>query len=112
APAAWRRTGPRRGPAPARRRDHAGRSRGRHRRTGAAPMMLDMPLLMALTVAFAVFLYVVMDGFDLGLAILFPLARKQDRDTMINSIAPVWDGNETWLVLGGGAVLAGFPQAY
>lgn len=75
-------------------------------------MMLDMPLLMALTVAFAVFLYVVMDGFDLGLAILFPLARKQDRDTMINSIAPVWDGNETWLVLGGGAVLAGFPQAY
>lgn len=75
-------------------------------------MVIDTPTLMAFTVAFAVFLYVVMDGFDLGLAILFPLARPEDRDTMVNTIAPVWDGNETWLVLGGGAVLAGFPQAY
>jgi cytochrome d ubiquinol oxidase subunit II len=54
-----------------------------------------------------------MDGFDLGLGILFPLfPAKADRDVIMNSVAPVWDGNETWLVLGGGGMMAAFPLAY
>ncbi len=54
-----------------------------------------------------------MDGFDLGVGILFPVMRgKADRDTMVNTVAPVWDGNETWLVLGGGGLYAVFPLAY
>jgi cytochrome d ubiquinol oxidase subunit II len=64
-------------------------------------------------VAFAVFAYVVMDGFDLGIGILFPAFRVgEERDQAMNAIAPVWDGNETWLVLGGGALMAAFPAAY
>jgi cytochrome bd ubiquinol oxidase subunit II len=56
---------------------------------------------------------VVLDGFDLGLGIIFPLLdSERDRDTAVNSVAPVWDGNETWLVLGGGGLLAAFPLAY
>jgi cytochrome d ubiquinol oxidase subunit II len=67
----------------------------------------------AAILAFAVFMYVVMDGFDLGIGILFPaFAVGKERDTAMNSIAPVWDGNETWLVLGGGGLLAAFPLAY
>jgi cytochrome d ubiquinol oxidase subunit II len=67
----------------------------------------------AFIIAFAVFVYVVMDGFDLGLGILFLLfPKKEDRDVMMNSVAPVWDGNETWLVLGGGGLFAAFPLAY
>jgi len=63
--------------------------------------------------AFAVLAYVVLDGFDLGVGILFAAERrKSDRDTMVNSIAPMWDGNETWLVLGGGGLFAVFPLAY
>ena len=63
--------------------------------------------------AFAVFMYVVMDGFDLGIGMLFPVfGVGKERDTAMNSIAPVWDGNETWLVLGGGGLLAAFPLAY
>jgi cytochrome d ubiquinol oxidase subunit II len=63
--------------------------------------------------AFAVFMYVVMDGFDLGIGILFPsFDAGPERDTAMNSIAPVWDGNETWLVLGGGGLLAAFPLGY
>ena len=59
------------------------------------------------------FVYVVMDGFDLGLGILFPLfPERRDRDVIMNSVAPVWDGNETWLVLGGGGLMAAFPLAY
>ena len=73
---------------------------------------VDVTTVLAGTVVFSLFLYVVMDGFDLGLAMLFPALRREDRDVMVNTIAPVWDGNETWLVLGGGAVLAGFPKAY
>ncbi|WP_112875100.1 cytochrome d ubiquinol oxidase subunit II [Paracoccus endophyticus] len=74
---------------------------------------MDVTTILAFTTAFAVFLYVVMDGFDLGIALLFPLVDDPgDHDIMVNTIAPVWDGNETWLVLGGGAVLAGFPLAY
>jgi cytochrome d ubiquinol oxidase subunit II len=64
-------------------------------------------------VGFAVFMYVLMDGFDLGLGILFPYApTDRDRDVMMNSVAPIWDFNETWLVLGGAGLFAAFPIAY
>ncbi|ONF48749.1 cytochrome d ubiquinol oxidase subunit II [Methylobacterium radiotolerans] len=76
-------------------------------------MSLDLTLIWALLIATAVFLYVVMDGFDLGVGILFPAVRgKADRDVMVNTVAPVWDGNETWLILGGGGLFAVFPLAY
>jgi cytochrome d ubiquinol oxidase subunit II len=74
---------------------------------------VDLTIVWAFIIAFAVFVYVVMDGFDLGLGMLFPLfPAKADRDVMMNSVAPVWDGNETWLVLGGGGLMAAFPLAY
>ena len=73
----------------------------------------DLPTVWAFIIAFAIFAYVVMDGFDLGIGILFPtLPAGRERDSAMNSIAPVWDGNETWLVLGGGGLLAAFPLAY
>jgi cytochrome d ubiquinol oxidase subunit II len=73
----------------------------------------DVALLLGLAVAFAVVMYVIMDGFDLGIGILFPFAPSEaDRDLMMNTIAPVWDGNETWLVLGGTLLIAAFPLAY
>jgi len=73
----------------------------------------DLTTIWALIIAFAVFMYVVMDGFDLGIGILFPTFSKgQERSQAMNAIAPVWDGNETWLVLGGGGLLAAFPLAY
>jgi cytochrome d ubiquinol oxidase subunit II len=76
-------------------------------------MGIDLPLIWILIIAFGVMMYVVMDGFDLGIGILFPFVRDRgDRDTMINTVAPVWDGNETWLVLGGAALMAAFPLAY
>jgi cytochrome d ubiquinol oxidase subunit II len=76
-------------------------------------MNLDLPLIWAVIIATAVLLYVLLDGFDLGVGILFPFARSPaDRDVMMNTIAPVWDGNETWLVLGGGGLFAAFPLAY
>ena len=75
--------------------------------------VIDLATIWAFIIAFAVFVYVVMDGFDLGLGILFPLfPDKADRDVIMNSVAPVWDGNETWLVLGGGGLMAAFPLAY
>jgi len=74
---------------------------------------IDLAIIWAFIIAFAVFVYVVMDGFDLGLGLLFPLfPNKTDRDVIMNSVAPVWDGNETWLVLGGGGLMAAFPLAY
>ncbi|MFD2236749.1 cytochrome d ubiquinol oxidase subunit II [Aureimonas populi] len=74
---------------------------------------MDLPLIWAFILAFAVLAYVVLDGFDLGVGILFPfLPRHEDRDTAMNTIAPFWDGNETWLVLGGGGLFAVFPLAY
>jgi cytochrome bd ubiquinol oxidase subunit II len=74
---------------------------------------VDLATIWAFIIAFAVFIYVVMDGFDLGLGLLFPLfPEKADRDVIMNSVAPVWDGNETWLVLGGGGLMAAFPLAY
>ncbi len=74
---------------------------------------MDLTVIWAFIIAFAVFAYVVMDGFDLGIGILFPTFEVgRERDRAMNSIAPVWDGNETWLVLGGGGLFAAFPLAY
>jgi cytochrome d ubiquinol oxidase subunit II len=74
---------------------------------------MDLTIIWAVIIAFAVAMYVVMDGFDLGIGILFPGFRVgEERDQAMNAIAPVWDGNETWLVLGGGGLMAAFPLAY
>lgn len=74
---------------------------------------LELSLIWAVLIAVAVFLYVALDGFDLGVGILFPFAKDaRERDQMQGAIAPVWDGNETWLVLGGGGLFAAFPKAY
>ncbi|HEY0853645.1 MAG TPA: cytochrome d ubiquinol oxidase subunit II [Devosia sp.] len=76
-------------------------------------MLIDLSFIWAGVIAFAVLAYVILDGFDLGVGILFPLfPDNHDRNVMTNSIAPVWDGNETWLVLGGGGLMAVFPLAY
>jgi cytochrome d ubiquinol oxidase subunit II len=76
-------------------------------------MAIDLTIVWAFVIAFAVAAYVVMDGFDLGIGILFPTFRVgKERDQAMNAIAPVWDGNETWLVMGGGGLLAAFPLAY
>jgi cytochrome d ubiquinol oxidase subunit II len=72
-----------------------------------------LPLIAALVVAVAVAMYVVLDGFDLGVGILFPFVPREDeRDQMMNSVAPFWDGNETWLILGGNGLFVAFPLAY
>jgi len=74
---------------------------------------LDLPLIWGALIATAVFVYVLLDGFDLGCGILFPFAPSDKcRSKIMNSVAPFWDGNETWLVLGGGGLFAAFPVAY
>lgn len=74
---------------------------------------IDLTTIWAFIIAFAIFAYVVMDGFDLGIGILFPALKVgEGRNRAMNSIAPLWDGNETWLVMGGGGLLAAFPLAY
>jgi len=74
---------------------------------------IDLPLVWAGIVAFAVLAYVILDGFDLGVGIVFRLLDDEEqRDVAMNSVAPVWDGNETWLVLGGGGLFAAFPLAF
>ena len=76
-------------------------------------MGIDLPLIWAVIIIFGIMMYVVMDGFDLGIGILFPFMKDEgDRDVMMNTVAPVWDGNETWLVLGGAALFGAFPLAY
>ncbi|HEY2454536.1 MAG TPA: cytochrome d ubiquinol oxidase subunit II [Scandinavium sp.] len=76
-------------------------------------MDIDLSVIWFVIIVFATLMYIVMDGFDLGIGILFPFVRgAEDRDVMINSVAPVWDGNETWLVLGGAALFGAFPLAY
>jgi cytochrome d ubiquinol oxidase subunit II len=76
-------------------------------------MIIDLPFIWAGLIAFAVLAYVLLDGFDLGIGILFPfLKNREERHLAMNTIAPVWDGNETWLVLGGGGLFAVFPLAY
>ncbi|ALF60455.1 cytochrome d ubiquinol oxidase subunit II [Psychrobacter urativorans] len=75
--------------------------------------VLDLPLIWGGLIALAVFVYILLDGFDLGCGILFPFAGSdKNRSRIMNSIAPFWDGNETWLVLGGGGLFAAFPVAY
>lgn len=72
-----------------------------------------LPLVWAAIIAVAVVFYVILDGFDLGLGILFPFAPEEERrDVMMNTVAPFWDGNETWLILGGGGLFVAFPKAY
>ena len=91
----------------------AGHHPGRRASEREEPEVMDLTILWAVLIAFAVAAYVVMDGFDLGIGILFPaFPVGGGRDRAMNSIAPVWDGNETWLVLGGGGLMAAFPLAY
>jgi cytochrome bd ubiquinol oxidase subunit II len=74
---------------------------------------IDLPLIWAGLIGIAVAMYVILDGFDLGIGILFPFTPSdREREQMITSIAPFWDGNETWLVLGGVGLLVAFPTAY
>lgn len=76
-------------------------------------MEIDYAFIWAALIAFAILAYVVLDGFDLGVGLVFPfLGSKEHRDLAMNSVSPVWDGNETWLVLGGGGLYAVFPLAY
>ncbi len=76
-------------------------------------MEIDLPFVWAGLIAFSVLAYVVLDGFDLGVGMLFPFYRREEeRNVVMNSVAPIWDGNETWLVLGGGGLMAVFPLAY
>jgi cytochrome d ubiquinol oxidase subunit II len=72
-----------------------------------------LPVIWAALIGTAVAMYVILDGFDLGVGILFPFASSErERDQMMRSVAPFWDGNETWLILGGGGLWVAFPQAY
>lgn len=76
-------------------------------------MGIDLPVIWFVIIAFGLMMYVIMDGFDLGIGILFPFVpERSSRDVMVNTVAPVWDGNETWLVLGGAGLMAAFPLAY
>ncbi|HBU0449004.1 TPA: cytochrome d ubiquinol oxidase subunit II, partial [Klebsiella pneumoniae] len=73
-------------------------------------MGIDLSIIWFTIIVFATLMYIVMDGFDLGIGILFPFNKNEtDRDMMMNSVAPVWDGNETWMVLGGAALYGAFP---
>ncbi|MGQ0522367.1 MAG: cytochrome d ubiquinol oxidase subunit II [Betaproteobacteria bacterium] len=76
-------------------------------------MILDLVPIWTVILAVSVFMYVLLDGFDLGVGILFPFAPDDAaRDTMMASVAPVWDGNETWLIMGGIGMLTAFPVAF
>lgn len=75
--------------------------------------MMSYPLIWLIVIAFIVIMYIILDGFTLGVGLLFPWIRDtKDRDTMISTVLPVWDGNETWLVFAGAALYAGFPEAF
>ena len=76
-------------------------------------MGVDISVIWVAIIVFATLMYIIMDGFDLGIGMLFYFERDpQSRDVMVNSVAPVWDGNETWLVLGGAGLFGAFPLAY
>jgi cytochrome d ubiquinol oxidase subunit II len=76
-------------------------------------MQIDLPVVWAVIIGLGVFIYVALDGFDLGIGLLFPFFEgKADRDVMLNTVAPVWDGNETFLVLGGAGLYGAFPVVY
>src|SRR6185369_17225597 len=83
----------------------------RQRRRGPR-MSLDLPLVFAALMGVAILAYVVLDGYDLGVGMLMPAAEREEHDTMIASIGPFWDANETWLVLGVGLLLVAFPLAH
>ncbi len=75
--------------------------------------LIDLTLIWIAIIGLGVFMYVLLDGFDLGVGVLFPFAPDETaRDEMMNSVAPIWDGNETWLVLGGAGLLGAFPAVY
>ncbi len=75
--------------------------------------LIDITLIWLGIIGLSVFMYVLLDGLDLGIGILYPFAPdEQSRDTLMNSVAPIWDGNETWLILGGAGLLATFPAVY
>lgn len=75
--------------------------------------MIDLSLIWVGIIGLGVFIYVILDGFDLGIGILFPFIKSsEERDVMMNTVAPVWDGNETWMVLGGAGLYAAFPLVY
>src|SRR5262249_49899238 len=103
---------------PCRAHDRGAAPVGRVRRqsaqlSGRTSMEWYLPLIWAAIIGVAVAMYVILDGFDLGIGILFPFARgESERDQMVQSVAPFWDGNETWLVLGGAGLLVAFPRAY
>src|SRR5688572_17422585 len=74
-------------------------------------MTFDVTMVWTLVIAFAVFMYVLLDGFDLGLG--FPLMEgESERDVAMNSVAPIWDFNETWLIVGAAGLFGAFPLAY
>ena len=76
-------------------------------------MSIDLPVIWAAIIGLGVFIYVLLDGFDLGIGLLFPFFEaKGDRQVMLNTVAPVWDGNETFLVLGGAGLYGAFPVVY
>ena len=76
-------------------------------------MGIDIPVIWFVIIVFATLMYIVMDGFDLGIGMVFSFVpNANERDVMMNSVAPVWDGNETWLVLGGAGLFGAFPLAY
>ena len=76
-------------------------------------MGIDLPVIWFIIIVFSTLMYIVMDGFDLGIGMLYPFIKeREDRDLMMNTVAPVWDGNGTWLVLGGAALFGAFPLAY
>src|SRR5580765_1261782 len=80
---------------------------------GSEAMQIDLPVVWAAIIGLGVFLYVVLDGFDLGIGLLFPfIESKGDRQLMLNTVAPVWDGNETFLVFGGAGLYCAFPVVY
>ncbi|KAA8731469.1 cytochrome d ubiquinol oxidase subunit II [Acinetobacter qingfengensis] len=75
--------------------------------------MIDLSLVWVAIIGLGVLIYIILDGFDLGIGILFPFIKNSDeRDVMMNTVAPVWDGNETWMVLGGAGLFAAFPLVY
>ena len=75
--------------------------------------MIDLSLIWFGIIIFSILMYIVMDGFDLGIGIIFPFNKDaEERDVMVNTVAPVWDGNETWLVMGGASLYGAFPLAY
>ncbi|EJF90475.1 cytochrome d ubiquinol oxidase subunit II [Bartonella tamiae] len=76
-------------------------------------MGIDLPIIWTVIIGFGLMMYVIMDGFDLGIGLVLPFVKnREERDLMVNTVAPIWDGNETWLVLGGAALMGAFPMAY